>query len=76
MLAIIAIAVGMTLVVVGGIVGEATSAESSLSDAQDKIVGWLEDVGVDPGAAEDRRTTPVRRRRTASPRCFTALPAG
>ena len=40
MLAIIAVAVGMTLVVVGGIVGEATSAESSLSDAQDKIVGW------------------------------------
>ena len=55
MLAIIAIAVGMTLVVVGGIVGEATSAESSLSDAQDKIVGWLEDVGVDPGAAEDAK---------------------
>ena len=55
MLAIIAIAVGMTLVVVGGIVGEASSAESSLSDAQDKIVGWLEDVGVDSGAAEDAR---------------------
>ena len=55
MLAIIAIALGMTLVVVGGIVGEATSAESSLSDAQDKIVGWLEDVGVDPGAAEDAK---------------------
>ena len=55
MLAIIAIAVGMTLVVVGGIVGEATSAESSLSDAQDELVGWLEDVGVDSGAAEDAK---------------------
>ena len=55
MLVIIAIAVGMTVVVVGGIVGEATSAESSLSDAQDKIVGWLEDVGVDSGAANDAR---------------------
>ena len=55
MLAIIAIAVGMTLVVVGGIVGEATSAESTLSDAQDKIVGWLEDLGVDSGAAGDAR---------------------
>ena len=53
--AIIAIAVGMTLVVVGGIVGEATSAESTLSDAQDKLVGWLEDVGVDSGSAEDAR---------------------
>ena len=55
MLAIIAIAVGMTLAVVGGIVGEATSAESSLSDAQDKIVGWLEDLGIGSGAAESAR---------------------
>ena len=55
MLAIIAVGVGMTLVVVGGIVGEATSAESSLSDAQDKIVGWLEDLGIDPGTAESAR---------------------
>ena len=55
MLAIIAVAVGMTLVVVGGIVGEATSAESSLSDAQDKIVGWAEDLGIDSGAAESAR---------------------
>jgi predicted PurR-regulated permease PerM len=74
MLAIIAIAVGMTVVVVGGIVGEATSAESNLSDAQDKIVGWLDDIGVDPGAAEDARDK-TSSATTASPRCFTALRA-
>ena len=55
MLAIIVIGVGMTLVVVGGIAGEATSAKSNLSDAQDKIVGWLEDLGVDSAAAEGAR---------------------
>jgi predicted PurR-regulated permease PerM len=55
MLAIIAVAVGMTLVVVGGIVGEASSAESHLSGAADKITGWVEDLGVDSGTAEDAK---------------------
>ena len=55
MLAIILASVGVTLVVVGGIVGEASSAESQLSGAEDKIVGWLEDLGVDPGKAEDAK---------------------
>ena len=52
MLAIIAGAIGMTLVVVGGIVGQASSADSNLSGAQDKITGWLEDLGVNHGTAE------------------------
>ena len=74
MLAIIAIAVGMTLVVVGGIVGEAASAKSSLSDAQDKIVGWLEDLGIGSGAAEERERPcqlgdDRQRQRAASRRC-------
>ena len=55
MLAIILVGIGMTLVVVGGIVGEASSAESNLSGAEDKITGWLEDLGVDPGTAEDAK---------------------
>jgi predicted PurR-regulated permease PerM len=57
MLAIIAGGIGMTLVVVGGIVGQTSSAESNLSGAQDKITGWVEDLGVDPGAAEDAKDT-------------------
>jgi predicted PurR-regulated permease PerM len=55
MLAIVLVGVGMALAVVGGIVGEASSAESHLSGAEDKITGWLEDVGVDPGTAENAK---------------------
>jgi predicted PurR-regulated permease PerM len=55
LLAIVLVGVGMTLAVVGGIVGEASSAESHLSGAEDKITGWLEDLGVDPGTAEDAK---------------------
>ena len=55
LLAIVAVGVGLTLAVVGGIVGQASSAESHLSGAQDEITGWLEDLGVDSGAAEDVR---------------------
>ena len=53
MLAIVLVGVGMTLMVVGGIVGETSSAESHLSGAEDKITGWVEDLGVDPGTAEE-----------------------
>jgi putative heme transporter len=52
MLAIILGAIGMTLVVVGGIIGQASSAGSNLSSAQDKITGWVEDLGVSHGTAE------------------------
>jgi predicted PurR-regulated permease PerM len=52
MLAIILGAIGMTLVVVGGIIGQASSAGSNLSGAQDKITGWVEDLGVGHGTAE------------------------
>jgi predicted PurR-regulated permease PerM len=53
MLAIVLVGVGMTLAVVGGIVGEASSAESHLSGAEDKITGWVEDLGVDRDTAEN-----------------------
>ena len=55
LLAIVLVAIGMTLAVVGGIVGQASSAESHLSGAQDKITGWVEDLGVDHGKAEDAK---------------------
>jgi predicted PurR-regulated permease PerM len=40
---------------VGGIVGEASSAESHLSGAEDKISGWVEDLGVDRETAENAK---------------------
>jgi putative heme transporter len=55
LLAIVMVGVGLTLAVVGGIVGQSSAAESHLSGAQDEITGWLEDLGVDPGAADDVR---------------------
>ena len=48
MLAIIALGVGITLVVVGGIVGETSDVTARLADAKDTIAGWLNDLGVDP----------------------------
>jgi predicted PurR-regulated permease PerM len=55
MLLIVLVGIGMTLAVVGGIVGEASSADSNLSGAADTITGWVEDAGVDPGTAEDAK---------------------
>ncbi len=55
MVGIILAAIGVTLVVIGGITGEASSIGSQLTDAQDKITGWLEDLGVDPSKAADAR---------------------
>ena len=55
MVGIILLGIGVTVVVVGGITGEASAIGSHLSDAQDKITGWLEDLGVDPSKAEDAR---------------------
>ena len=37
----------MVVVVVGGIVGQSSDIGGHLSDAQDKITGWLKDLGVD-----------------------------
>jgi putative heme transporter len=56
-LALIALGVGVVLVVVGGITGETSDVTSRLSDAKDTIVGWLEDLGVDPTRAEDAKQT-------------------
>jgi predicted PurR-regulated permease PerM len=43
------------LVIVGGITGEAAAVASHLSDAEDTVAGWLEDLGVDPTRAEDAK---------------------
>jgi predicted PurR-regulated permease PerM len=51
LLALIAVAVGVVIVVVGGIASQSGDIAGQLSGAQDKIAGWLEDLGVDPGKA-------------------------
>ena len=55
MVGIIVLGVGMTVMVVGGITGQASAVDGRLSDAQDTITGWLTDLGVDPGKAEEAR---------------------
>ena len=51
LLALIVLGVGVVVVVVGGIVGQSGDIGSHLSDAQDKITGWLKDLGVDSSKA-------------------------
>ena len=55
MLAIIALGIGLFVVVVAGITSEAASIGGELGDAKDTLAGWLEDVGVDPGTAENAK---------------------
>jgi putative heme transporter len=53
LLAVVAVAVGVVIVVVGGIASQSGDISGHLTDGQDKIAGWLEDLGVDPGKASD-----------------------
>jgi putative heme transporter len=55
MLAIVALGVGMVLLILGGITSEIDSLRGNLSDAKDTIAGWLQDIGVDQGNAEDAK---------------------
>ena len=55
MVAIIVLGIGVVLIVVGGITGQDAAVGSRLSEAQDTIAGWLEDLGVDPSRAEDAK---------------------
>lgn len=51
LLAIVAIGVAMTLMIVGGIASEAGAVSGHLADAQATITGWLKDIGIDPSQA-------------------------
>jgi predicted PurR-regulated permease PerM len=53
MLGLIAVGVGLFLLVVGGITGQATDITGQLSDARSTLQGWLQDVGIDPSTAAD-----------------------
>src|SRR4051812_41955024 len=52
LLTLIVLGVFVVVVVVGGIVGQSSDIAHHLSGAQDKIAGWLGDLGVDPSKAK------------------------
>jgi putative heme transporter len=47
LLALIAVGIALVIVVVGGIVGQSNDISHHLGGAQDKVTGWLKDLGVD-----------------------------
>jgi putative heme transporter len=55
LLALIGLGIGVTLVIVLGITGQAGSVGGHLSDAKDTLAGWLEDLGLSPEKAEQAK---------------------
>jgi putative heme transporter len=55
LLAIIGVSVGVVLVVIGCITSQSGDISHHLSDAKNTIEGWLKDLGVDPGTANDAK---------------------
>jgi putative heme transporter len=51
LLALVVLATGMVLVIVGGITGETSDVNAQLSDAKNTIEGWAKDLGVDSSTA-------------------------
>jgi putative heme transporter len=51
LLAIVAIGLFMTILIIGGIAGEASSVSANLKDAESTIAGWLKDLGIDTSQA-------------------------
>jgi predicted PurR-regulated permease PerM len=55
LLSIVALGAGVVVVIVGGITSQSAELSARFSDAKDTIQGWLEDLGVDPGNAQDAK---------------------
>jgi len=55
MLAVVAIGIGITLMIVGGIESQASSISSHLDDAKDTLSGWLQDAGVSQDKADQAK---------------------
>jgi putative heme transporter len=55
MVGIVAVGTGVLLIVVLGVTGQAGDISNRLSDAQDTIAAWLEDLGLDPNQAEQAK---------------------
>jgi putative heme transporter len=47
------IGIGVTVTIVAGITGEASTVTGHLDDAKNTITGWLQDIGMDPSKAGD-----------------------
>ena len=52
LVSMVVLGIAVVIVIVGGITGEAKAIGGELSSAKDTIAGWLNDLGVDPGAAK------------------------
>ena len=52
---IVALAVGMTYVILTGIASETSGLGSTLQNAADKLANWLTDLGVDANAAQEAK---------------------
>lgn len=50
-----ALAVGVVLLVVGGITSQADEVRAQLANAQETLARWLTDLGIDPGAAQSAK---------------------
>jgi predicted PurR-regulated permease PerM len=50
---IILLGIGVTVTIVAGITGEASTITGHLDDARNTISGWLQDIGMDPSKAGD-----------------------
>lgn len=57
LLAIIAVGVGVTVVIIAGITGLSGDISSQLDSAKDTIAGWLQDLGLDSSKADAAKTT-------------------
>jgi putative heme transporter len=55
LLSIVALGAGVVVVIVAGITSQSAELTARLSEAKDTIQGWLEDLGVDPGNAQDAK---------------------
>jgi predicted PurR-regulated permease PerM len=52
LLAIVALGIAMTVMIITGITGESGAVTGHLDSAKDTIAGWLKDLGVDPSTAD------------------------
>jgi predicted PurR-regulated permease PerM len=55
LLAVIVLGAAVFVVIVAGIASESDSISQHLSDAKDKLAGWLEDLGVDSSTADSAK---------------------
>jgi predicted PurR-regulated permease PerM len=55
LLGIVAVAIGLVVVILGGITSQFDGISGHLSEAKDTITGWLKDLGVDPTKAENAK---------------------